>query len=61
MDYRVRQALIRRIEDLDRETEHMAEDIVGLRKQLEDHERQLVRMNSEREALAEHINNRSET
>lgn len=57
MDDYVRRTLLWRLQILDEEIQHMAEDIVAAREQLKGAEDQLVLMNRERIALADYLTN----
>ena len=55
MDTYVRRALMIRLQILDEEIRHMAEDIIEAREQLAKAEKQLVSMNEERLAIADYM------
>lgn len=55
MDDYVRKALLWRLQLIDEEIKNMAEDIVALREQLPEMEKQLVLMSKERAAISDHL------
>lgn len=57
MDDYVRRTLLWRLQILDGEMQHMAEDIVEIRENLKNAEEQLVLMDRERTAIADYLAN----